>query len=167
MTGRRREAQELRRRPRDRPCTADAFPLRGRGRGSCATTLTGCTLSRAASKAGRAAAPHSNHARLKLSTKEKAEGICSSGHIYQYYCCKYELYTGYVTRAYTSTRTGAHETHPSLLVVAQQTFPPHAFRTCTTKGARLPCPPVTTKVCPRVVDSLNPASSRGHKQLTT
>lgn len=142
-----------------------------RGRGSCATTLTDCTLSRATSKAGRDAAPHSNHARLKLSTKEQAEDICSSARIHQYYCCKYEhihrVCHSCVYQVHTSTRIGAHKTHPSLLVVAQQTFPPHAFRTCTTKGARLPCPPVTTKVCPRVVDSLNPASSRGHKQLTT
>lgn len=56
-------------------------------------------------------------------------------------------------------------THPLSLVVTQQTFPPHAFKTFTTKGARLPCPPVTMKVCPRVVDALKPASNRGHRQL--
>ncbi len=66
----------------------------------------------------------------------------------------------------------SHETeglavaHPSLLVVARATFPPHAFRTATTKGAKLPCPPVTTNVLPAPIDPPNPASDSGHKQLT-
>lgn len=43
--------------------------------------------------------------------------------------------------------------HPSFRVVTQQTNPPQAFRTPMTKGARLPCPPVTTKLFPRALAS--------------
>lgn len=56
--------------------------------------------------------------------------------------------------------------YPSLLVVARATFPPHALRTATTNGAKLPCPPVTTKVCPASMDTPKPASDKGHRQLT-
>lgn len=64
------------------------------------------------------------------------------------------------------TRHSQPCSHPSLLVVARATFPPHALRTATTKGAKLPWPPVTTKVCPASIDTPKPASDKGHRQLT-